>query len=95
MAQRPRPALRRTVGRPEIQKFAGAFQGQKARKGIFITTSSFTKEAQDFASLIDTKVILIDGAELAVLLIDHGVGVTKGDVYEIKRIDSDYFSVDE
>jgi restriction system protein len=84
-----------SVGRPEIQKFAGALQGQRARKGIFITTSSFTKEAQDFASFIDTKIILIDGAELAELLIDHGVGVTKGDVYEIKRIDLDYFSVDE
>jgi restriction system protein len=84
-----------TVGRPEIQKFAGALQGQRARKGIFITTSSFTKEAHDFASFIDTKVILIDGPELAELLIDHGVGVTKGDVYEIKRIDLDYFSVDE
>lgn len=84
-----------TVGRPEIQKFVGALQGQKARKGIFITTSSFTKEAQEFPSLIETKVILIEGAQLAELLIDHGVGVTKGDVYEIKRIDSDYFSVDE
>ncbi|SRR6266478_5290998 len=84
-----------TVGRPEIQKFAGALQGQRARKGIFITTSSFSKEAEEFASFIDTKVILIDGAELAELLIDHGVGVTKGDVYEIKRIDIDYFSVDE
>jgi restriction system protein len=84
-----------TMGRPEIQKFAGALQGQRARKGIFITTSSFTKEAHEFASFIDTKVILIDGPELAELLIDHGVGVTKGDVYEIKRIDLDYFSVDE
>lgn len=84
-----------TVGRPEIQKFAGALQGQKARKGIFITTSSFTKEAQDFASLIDTKVILIDGAQLAELLIDHEVGVTKGDVYEMRRIDLDYFSADD
>jgi restriction system protein len=83
------------VGRPEIHKFAGALQGQRAKKGIFITTSSFTKEAQDFASSIDTKVILIDGTELAELLIDHGVGVTRGDVYEIKRLDSDYFSVDD
>jgi restriction system protein len=83
------------VGRPEIQKFAGALQGQRARKGIFMTTSSFTKEAQDFASRIDTKLILIDGGELAELLIDHGVGVTKGDVYEMKRIDLDYFAVDE
>jgi restriction system protein len=84
-----------TVGRPEIQKFVGALSGQKARKGIFITTSAFTKEAQDFASFIDSKVILIDGAELADLLIDNGVGVTKGESYEIKRIDLDYFSVDE
>ncbi len=83
------------VGRPEVQKFAGALQGQRARKGIFITTSSFTREACDFASFIDTKMILIGGAELAELLIDHGVGVTKGDVYEIKRVDLDYFSVEE
>jgi len=83
------------VGRPEIHKFAGALQGQRAKKGIFMTTSSFTKEAQDFASSIDTKVILIDGTELAELLIDHGVGVTRGDVYEIKRFDSDYFSVED
>ncbi len=60
-----------------------------------MTTSSFTKEAQDFASSIDTKVILVDGTELAELLIDHGVGVSKGDVYEIKRLESDYFSVDD
>ncbi len=83
------------VGRPEIHKFAGALQGQRAKKGIFMTTSSFTKEAQDFASSIDTKVILVDGTELAELLIDHGVGVSKGDVYEIKRLESDYFSVDD
>lgn len=80
------------VGRPEIHKFAGALQGQRARKGVFITTSSFTKEARDFASLIDTKIVLIDGEELAQLLIDHNVAVTPVRSYEVKRVDSDYFS---
>jgi restriction system protein len=80
------------VGRPEIHKFAGALQGQRARKGVFITTSSFTKEAQDFASSIDTKIVLIDGEELAQLLIDHNVAVTPVRSYEVKRVDSDYFA---
>jgi restriction system protein len=84
-----------TVGRPEVQKFAGALQGQKARKGILITTSSFTKEARDFASFIDSKVVLIDGSQLTGLLIDHGVGVAPGEKYEIKKIDSDYFTEGE
>jgi len=82
-----------TVGRPEIQRFAGALQGQKARKGVFITTSSFTREAMQYAASIQTRVVLIDGAELAELMIDHGVGVTPIRNYEIKRIDSDYFTV--
>ncbi len=64
------------VGRPEIQKFAGALQGQRARKGIFITTSSFTKEALDFATRIETKIILIDGQQVAQLMIDYDVGVS-------------------
>lgn len=80
-----------SVGRPEVQKFAGALQGQRARKGIFITTSAFTKDATDYATLIETKIILIDGARLAELMIDHGVGVATQAIYEIKRIDSDYF----
>ena len=80
------------VGRPEIQKFAGALQGQRARKGIFITTSSFSKEALEYVSRIDTKVILIDGVDLAKLMYDHGVGVTTASTYEVKRIDSDYFT---
>jgi restriction system protein len=79
------------VGRPEVQKFAGALQGQKAKKGILLTTSSFTKEARDFASFIDSKIVLIDGSQLTGLLIDHGVGVAPGEKYEIKKIDSDYF----
>ncbi len=81
-----------TVGRPEIQKFAGALQGQRARKGIFITTSTFTGEAVDYTSRIESKIILIDGARLAKLMFDHGVGVATASNYEVKRIDSDYFT---
>lgn len=81
-----------SVGRPEIQKFVGALQGQRARKGIFITTSTFTNEALQYTLYIDTKVILIDGELLANLMIDHGVGVTTAVRYEIKRVDSDYFT---
>lgn len=81
-----------SVGRPELQKFAGALQGQRARKGIFITTSAFSREALDYTRNIDMKIILIDGPKLAELMIDHGVGVTTEATYELKRIDSDYFS---
>lgn len=80
-----------TVGRPEIQKFAGALQGQRAAKGVFITTSSYSREALDFANVIATKMILIDGAQLANLMVDHNVGVTRTGLYELKRIDTDYF----
>ena len=79
------------VGRPEIQKFAGALQGQRSRKGIFITTSSFSREALEYVKLIDTKIILIDGPRLAALMFEHGIGVATESVYEVKRIDSDYF----
>lgn len=81
-----------TVGRPEVQKFAGALQGHRARKGVFITTSSFSADAVDFASRIDSKIVLIDGAALARHMIDHNVGVSVARTYEVKRIDSDYFS---
>ena len=81
-----------TIGRPEIQKFAGALQGQRARKGIFITTSNFSKEAIDYVSRIDSKIILIDGATLAKLMIDFGVGVTTVATYQVRKIDSDYFT---
>lgn len=79
------------VGRPEIQKFAGALQGQRARKGVFITTSSFTKEAKEYASFIDTKIILIDGEQLSKLMAEHNVGVSVVGQYEVKKLDSDYF----
>ncbi|MDX8410624.1 MAG: restriction endonuclease [Mariprofundaceae bacterium] len=80
-----------TVGRPEIQKFAGALQGQRARKGVFITTSTFTKEAKVYASLIESKIILIDGDHLSRLMVDHNVGVSTVGQYEVKKLDSDYF----
>lgn len=83
-----------TVGRPEIQKFAGALQGQRAKKGIFITTSNFSKDAIDFASKIESKIVLIDGDQLAEYMIDFNVGVTTTSKYELKKIDLDYF-VDE
>jgi restriction system protein len=82
------------VGRPEVQKFAGALQGQRARKGIFITSSTFTREAAEFVSQIDSKIILIDGTQLTRLMIEHDVGVAKMAVYEVKRVDSDYFTED-
>ncbi|MDM7941250.1 MAG: restriction endonuclease [Hydrogenophaga sp.] len=80
-----------SVGRPEIQKFVGALQGQRARKGVFITTSSYTAEATAYAGQIDTKVVLIDGQKLASLMIDFDVGVSAAAIYTVKRIDSDYF----
>ena len=80
-----------TIGRPEIQKFAGALQGKRARKGVFITTARFSKDAEDFANFIDSRIILIDGARLASLMVDHGVGVTTVGTYEVKKIDADYF----
>ena len=81
-----------TVGRPEIQKFAGALQGQHAKRGIFMTTSSFSKEATDFAARVDNKIILIDGETLVQHMIDHNVGVTPSVNYEVKKIDLDYFN---
>lgn len=78
-------------GRPEIQKFAGALLGQKARKGIFITTSGFTKEATEYVKSLDAKIVLIDGVKLAQLMIENNLGINTVVTYEIKRVDSDYF----
>ena len=80
-----------TVGRPEIQKFVGALQGQRARKGVFITTSAYSAEALDYVNRIDTKVVLIDGRQLTELMIDFDVGVSVSATYIVKRADSDYF----
>ena len=80
-----------TVGRPDIQKFVGALQGHRAKKGVFITTSTYSAEAIDYASRIDTKVVLMNGKELAGLMIDFDLGVATSATYVVKRIDSDYF----
>jgi restriction system protein len=84
-----------SVGRPEIQRFVGALQGQRASKGVFITTSSFSPEAVTYAEGVSPRVILVDGPGLAQLMIEHGVGVSVATTYEIKRIDQDYFGADE
>ncbi len=79
------------VGRPELQKFVGALAGQGAKKGIFITTSNFTKEALDYTPRNETKIVLIDGEQLAQLMIDYNLGCTTQQTYELKKLDSDYF----
>lgn len=79
------------VGRPEIQKFVGALQGRRARKGVFITTGRFTDDAVGYAGAIESKVVLIDGKLLADLMIEHNVGISTTISYDIKRVDSDYF----
>ena len=79
------------VGRPEVHKFVGALHGQRAKKGVFITTGAFTKDAEQYVSTIDPKVVLIDGNRLVDLMIDYNLGVSTVDTYEIKKIDSDFF----
>ncbi len=71
---------------------SGSLQRQRAKKGIFITTSAFTKEAREFTQKIDIKIILIDGEQMAEMLIDHNVGVSVVQAYEVKKIDTDYFA---
>ncbi|AHB89501.1 Mrr restriction system protein [Thermosynechococcus sp. NK55a] len=80
-----------TVGRPEVEKFAGALQGQRARKGVFITTSTFTEEARQYVEKIDSKIVLVDGERLAELMFEHNVGVSTVTSYPVKRIDNDFF----
>jgi len=79
------------VGRPELHKFVGALAGQGAKKGIFITTSNFTKDAIDYTPKNETKIVLIDGNKLASYMIDYNLGVSLQNTYEIKKIDFDYF----
>jgi restriction system protein len=82
------------VGRPVVQAFVGSLEGQRAKKGVLITTSSFTTDATQYVGMIDKKVILIDGSRLAQLMIEHGVGVTVEQTYLIKRLDLDYYDDD-
>ena len=79
------------VGSPAVQAFAGSLQGHHARKGVFITTSTYSQAARDFAAKINTRIVLIDGQELAQLMIDHGVGVATVTTYAVKRVDAEYF----
>ncbi len=81
-----------TVGRPEVQKFVGALHGKRAKKGVFITAGKFSEDAIKYVETIDPKVILIDGRTLAELMIDFNLGTTTSGAYEIKRIDSNYYS---
>jgi restriction system protein len=82
------------IGRPDIQAFVGALEMRRARKGVFITTSRFSKDALEYVSLIEKKVVLIDGKQLADLMIKHNLGVSIKETYQIKTIDTDYFIED-
>ncbi len=79
------------VGRPLVQAFAGSLEGQRARKGVFNTTSTFTRDARDYVTRIEKRIVLVDGEQLAQLMIDHGVGVADVTTYRVKRVDADYF----
>lgn len=83
------------VGRPDVQKFVGALQGQRARKGVFITTASFTREAIDYAQNLESKVILIDGKQLSLYMFDYGLGVSPVAEYKVKRLDGDFFAEEQ
>lgn len=83
-----------SVGRPEVQRFAGALQGQRAKKGVMITTSTFTRDAHEYATQVETKIVLIDGKLLTQLMFDHGLGCASQSVFELKKVDSDYFEPD-
>jgi restriction system protein len=80
-----------TVGRPDIQQFAGALQGQRARKGVFITTSRFSDDAKKYAEGLQTSIVLVDGPQLAQLMIDYGIGVSAVETLRLMRLDEDYF----
>lgn len=80
-----------SVSRPEVQKFAGSLAGEKAHKGVLMTTAVFTREAREYARSIDTRIVLIDGTELVALMIEHDIGVSPEPPVTIKRLDNDYF----
>lgn len=80
-----------TVGRPTVQEFAGSLEGHRARKGVLITTSRFSQDAKGYVDRIEKKIVLIDGEQLAQLMIDHGIGVADIANYPVKKVDSDYF----
>jgi restriction system protein len=79
------------VGRPDVQNFAGSLEGQRGRKGVFITTTSFSAEAHEYVKRIEKKIVLIDGTRLARLCVDFGIGVANEASYVVKKIDPDFF----
>jgi restriction system protein len=79
------------VGRPAVRAFAGSLEGHRARKGVLITTSDFSADAKDYVTRIEKRIVLINGAEMANLMIEHGIGVTEVSAYVLKRLDGDYF----
>lgn len=79
------------VGSPEVRGFAGSLEGQRAGKGVFITTSGFTDAAREYVGLIEKRIVLVDGEQLAELMLDYGIGVTDVTSYKVQRIDLDYF----
>ncbi len=79
------------VGRPVVQAFAGSLEGHRARKGVMITTSTFSQDARDYVQRIEKKIVLVDGKQLADLMIEHDVGVNITKTYRIKRLDQDFF----
>ncbi len=79
------------VGRPEVQAFAGSLEGHRARRGVFITTSKFTQDAIAYTQRIEKRIVLINGEELAQLMIDDNIGVSEVANYSVKKIDNDYF----
>ncbi len=81
----------RPVGRPEVQSFVGALQAYRARKGVFMTTSTFTREAKEYAERVDGRIVLVDGRQLAELMFEHNVGVSVAATYCVKRVDGDFF----
>ena len=83
-----------SVSRPVVQAFAGSLEGQRARKGVLITTSQFTQDAKEYVKVIEKKIVLIDGEQLGQLMIDHGIGVAEINNYVVKRVDADYFGED-
>jgi len=80
-----------TVGRPTVQAFAGSLEGQRARKGVLITTSQFSPEAKEYVNRIEKRIVLMDGEQLAQFMIDHNLGVTEVASYVVKKVDLDYF----
>ena len=89
--QAKRYGIDQTIGRPLIQGFVGALHGQQAHQGVFITTAKFTAGARAYADSVQTRVVLIDGAQLASLMIRYGVGVQVKRSVEIVEVDEDFF----